>query len=312
MNGVLFFPAALGVWEIVLIVLGALAFLGIFWLILFGEVLYQAPISSTILHPMNLIMCAVVLVGMPFVNYAMHPDKDHTVTIDPSLLKDEAEREYKVDTPADKMEHSKILWVILVVMGLAYIIHYFFIEKGSLGLNIVNFIFLFLGILLHGDLRRYVDAIGEAAAGAAGVLLQFPFYAGIMGLMTAKNVDGVSLAGVISQFFVSISNGITFPMLSFLAAGIVNFFVPSGGGQWAVQGPIMMPAGAALGIDAGRTAMAVAWGDQWTNMIQPFWALPALGIAKLSARDVMGYLVIVLLFTGVVAVLGFLAWGMFF
>ena len=133
-----------------------------------------------------------------------------------------------------------------------------------------------------------------------------------MGLMTAKNVDGVSLAGVISQFFVSISNGITFPMLSFLAAGVVNFFVPSGGGQWAVQGPIMMPAGAALGIDAGRTAMAVAWGDQWTNMIQPFWALPALGIAKLSARDVMGYLVIVLLFTGVVAVLGFLAWGMFF
>ena len=278
----------------------------------FGEVLYQAPISATILHPMNLIMCAVILVGMPFVNYAMHPDKDHTVTIDPSLLKDEAEREYKVDTPADKMEHSKILWVILVVMGLAYIIHYFFIEKGSLGLNIVNFIFLFLGILLHGDLRRYVDAIGEAAAGAAGVLLQFPFYAGIMGLMTAKNVDGVSLAGVISQFFVSIDNGITFPMLSFLAAGIVNFFVPSGGGQWAVQGPIMMPAGAALGIDAGRTAMAVAWGDQWTNMIQPFWALPALGIAKLSARDVMGYLVIVLLFTGVVAVLGFLAWGMFF
>jgi short-chain fatty acids transporter len=197
-------------------------------------------------------------------------------------------------------------------MGIAYIVHYFFIEKGSLGLNIVNFIFLFLGILLHGDLRRYVDAIAEAAAGAAGVLLQFPFYAGIMGLMVAKNADGVSLAGVISNFFVGISNHVTFPMWSFLAAGIVNFFVPSGGGQWAVQGPIMMPGGAALGIEAGRTAMAVAWGDQWTNMIQPFWALPALGIAKLSARDVMGYLVIVLLFTGLVAILGFLAWGLWF
>lgn len=278
----------------------------------FGDVLYQAPISATIMHPMNLIMCAVILVGMPFVNYAMHPDKEHAVTIDPALLKDEAESEYKIDTPADKVEHSKILWVILVVMGIAYIIHYFFIEKGSLGLNIVNFIFLFLGILLHGDLRRYVDAIGEAAAGAAGVLLQFPFYAGIMGLMVAKNADGVSLAGVISNFFVSISNRVTFPMWSFLAAGIVNFFVPSGGGQWAVQGPIMMPGGAALGIEAGRTAMAVAWGDQWTNMIQPFWALPALGIAKLSARDVMGYLVIVLLFTGLVAILGFLAWGLWF
>ena len=278
----------------------------------FGDVLYQAPISATIMHPMNLIMCGVILVAMPFVNYAMHPDKEHAVTIDPALLKDEAEVEYQKNTPADKIEHSRVLWIILVVMGIAYIIHYFFIEKGSLGLNIVNFIFLFLGILLHGDLRRYVDAIAEAAAGAAGVLLQFPFYAGIMGLMVAKNADGVSLAGVISNFFVGISNHVTFPMWSFLAAGIVNFFVPSGGGQWAVQGPIMMPGGAALDIEAGRTAMAVAWGDQWTNMIQPFWALPALGIAKLSARDVMGYLVVVLLFTGVVAILGFLAWGLWF
>ena len=229
-----------------------------------------------------------------------------------ALLVDEAEKEYPLDTPAEKLEHSKILWVILVVAGFAYIVYYFVQNGFTLGLNIVNMIFLFLGILLHGDLRRYVDAIGEAAAGAAGILLQFPFYAGIMGMMVAANEQGVSLASVISQFFVNISNSITFPMLSFLAAGIVNFFVPSGGGQWAVQGPIMMPAGANLGIDAGRTAMAIAWGDQWTNMIQPFWALPALGIAKLSARDIMGYLVIVLLFTGVVACLGFLAWGLWF
>ena len=90
-------------------------------------------------------------------------------------------------------------------------------------------IFMFLGILFHGDLRRYVDAIGEAAGGAAGVLLQFPFYAGIMGLMVASNAEGVSLAGTLSNFFVNISNNVTFPMLSFLAAGIVNFFVPSAG-----------------------------------------------------------------------------------
>ena len=131
-------------------------------------------------------------------------------------------------------------------------------------------------------------------------------------MMVVQNEAGVSLAGVISQFFVNISNNVTFPMLSFLAAGIVNFFVPSGGGQWAVQGPIMMPAGAELDIGAGRTAMAIAWGDQWTNMIQPFWALPALGIAGLSARNIMGYLVIVTIFTGLVACGGFLIWGAFF
>ena len=278
----------------------------------FGEVLYQTPITNTVFHPMNLIMVGVILVAMPFVNYAMHPDKQHTICIDPSLLVDEEERTYTVSTPADKMEHSKILWILTLVLGFAYIIYYFVTEGFTLGLNIVNMIFLFLGILLHGDLRRYVDAIGDAASGAAGVLLQFPFYAGIMGMMVASNEAGTSLASVISDFFVSISNNITFPMLSFLAAGIVNFFVPSGGGQWAVQGPIMMPAGADLGIEPGRTAMAIAWGDQWTNMIQPFWALPALGIAKLSARDIMGYLVIVLLFTSVVACLGFLAWAAWF
>ena len=275
----------------------------------FGEVTYQAAISQTIFHPVNIIMCLIILIGMPLINYAMHPDKEHTITIDPVLLKDEEEKVYKIETPADKIEHSKILWGILTVAGFVYIVYYF-VKGGTLGLNIVNFIFMFLGIALHGDLRRYVDAIVQAASGAAGVLLQFPFYAGIMGMMITQNEAGVSLAGVISNFFVGISNNTTFPLLSFLSAGIVNFFVPSGGGQWAVQGPIMMPAGQALGIDAGRTAMAVAWGDQWTNMIQPFWALPALGIAKLSARDVMGYLVVILIFVGLVACAGFLVWGL--
>ena len=273
---------------------------------------YQAPTSATIFHPMNLVMVLVILVFMPLINYAMHPDAAHTIVVDPALLVEEEEQKYTIDTPAEKIEHSKILWVITLILGFAYIIYYF-VQKGfNLDLNIVNMIFLFLGILLHGDLRKYVDAIGEAAAGAAGILLQFPFYAGIMGLMVAQNEAGVSLAGIIAQFFTNISNNVTFPMLTFLSAGIVNFFVPSGGGQWAVQAPIVMPAATEMGIEYGRAAMAIAWGDQWTNMIQPFWALPALGIAGLSARNVMGYLVIILLFTGVVACLGFLGWAMFF
>ena len=133
-----------------------------------------------------------------------------------------------------------------------------------------------------------------------------------MGLMVAENQLGVSLAGIIADFFTNISNNVTFPVLTFLSAGIINFFVPSGGGQWAVQAPIVMPAATEMGVEYGRAAMAIAWGDQWTNMIQPFWALPALGIAGLKARNIMGYLVIVLIFTGVVACLGFLGWGLFF
>ncbi len=310
----------------------------------FGDYFYSADLTQTILHPMNIIMCLVVLVGMPFLNYAMHPDKDHTITVDPNLLVDEAEKEYKIETPAEKIEHSKILWAIILIMGFVYIV-LFFIRVGAakLDLNAVNAIFLFLGLLAHGDLRKYVDAIGDAAGGAAGVLLQFPFYAGIMGLMVAQNADGVSLAKIIAQFFTNISTDITFPMWTFLSGGIINFFVPSGGGQWAVQGPIVMPAATGIlekmGTAAvftfdeakkaylldpnsatyaqamgyyGRAAMGIAWGDQWTNMIQPFWALPALGVAGLKAKDIMGYLVVVLLFTGLVAILGFLAWGLLF
>ena len=277
-----------------------------------GDQVFQATTSQTIFHPMNLIMCLVILLIMPLVNYAMHPDAAHTITVDPSVLKEDEERVYTKDTPAEKIEHSKILWAIVVIMGFVYIVYYF-IQKGfSLDLNIVNTIFLFLGLLAHGNLRKYVDAIGDATAGAAGILLQFPFYAGIMGIMVAKNANDVCLAGIISDFFVRISTTVTFPLWTFLSAGVVNFFIPSGGGQWAVQGPIVMPASAKLGVEAGRAAMAIAWGDQWTNMIQPFWALPALGVAGLKAKDIMGYLVIVLVFTGIVACLGFLAWGIFF
>ena len=276
------------------------------------DVEYTAPTSETLFHPMNLIMCIIILITMPLINYAMHPSKEQTILVDPAILQEEAEKEYKIDTPAEKIEHSKILWIITLVLGFVYILFYFINNGFTLSLNIVNMIFMFLGILLHGDLRRYVDAIGEAAAGAAGILLQFPFYAGIMGLMVAKNGDGVSLAGIIADFFVNISNDVTFPVLTFLSAGIINFFVPSGGGQWAVQAPIVMPAATEMGIEYGRAAMAIAWGDQWTNMIQPFWALPALGIAGLSARNVMGYLVVILLYTGIIACLGFLAWGLFF
>ena len=284
-----------------------------------SDVVYTATTVDTIFHPMNIVMCLVVLIGLPLVNYAMHPAQDKAITVNPALLVDEEDKTYEVKTPADKMEHSKILWVITLAFGFIYIVNYFVgVVKagkniaGALDLNIVNMIFMFLGILLHGNLRKYVDAIGEAASGAAGILLQFPFYAGIIGMMTAKGEDGLSLAMIISNFFVSISTNVTFPVWTFLSAGIVNFFVPSGGGQWGVQGPIVMPAAAELGVEPGRAAMAIAWGDQWTNMVQPFWALPALGVAKLSAKDIMGYLVIVLLFTGVVACLGFIAWGLWF
>ncbi len=261
--------------------------------------------SETIFSSMNIIILLVMLAVIPFLNRAMHPTAENVFTIPPNLLFDEEETEkYEPKTPAEKLEHSPWINRILALLGFTYIVSYFLDNGFALNLNIVNFIFLFTAILLHGTPKRLLKAVAEGTKNTTGILLQFPFYAGIMGMMVAKGPDGVSLAGAMSDMFVSISNETTFPLFTFLSAGIVNFFVPSGGGQWAVQAPIMMPAGLALGVPAAKTAMAIAWGDAWTNMIQPFWALPALSIAGLSAKDIMGYCIVSLLASGVIIGLG--------
>jgi short-chain fatty acids transporter len=275
-----------------------------------GVVTQPISTSLTIFAPYNLIMVAIILVCLPFINAKMHPSSDEVVVVDPALLIEDADKYKKPVTPSEKLENSRIMSALIAIAGVVYLIYYFATSGFNLTLNIVNLIFLILGIIFHSTPISYVSAITNSARGAAGIILQFPFYAGIMSIMTAKSAaTGLSLAAVISNGFVAISNSVTLPLFTFLSAGIVNFFVPSGGGQWAVQGPIMMPAGASLGVSPAITGMAIAWGDAWTNMIQPFWALPALGIAGLSARDIMGYCLITLFFTGIVVCAGFLLVG---
>jgi short-chain fatty acids transporter len=139
----------------------------------------------------------------------------------------------------------------------------------------------------------------EAIKGGTGIVIQFPFYAGIMAIIMQSG-----LAQTLSEGFVALSTAQTLPFWSFISAGIVNLFVPSGGGQWAVQAPVMLPAAASLGADIPRVAMAVAWGDAWTNLLQPFWALPMLAIAGLKAKDIMGFCLIQLVVTGIIIALG--------
>ncbi|MDR1977101.1 MAG: short-chain fatty acid transporter [Synergistaceae bacterium] len=276
-----------------------------------GALTVSVSTNDTIFASFNLFICVGLLVCLPLVNAWMHPSDDKTIVIDAALLKEEVRAATVPVTPAEKLENSPLFSLIAVIFGVAYLFHHFKTKGFILDLNIVNLIFLTLGILLHGTPIRYVRAIDQAVKGAGGILLQFPFYAGIMGMMVGVNpANGLSLAGVISNGFVAVSNATTFPLLSFLSAGIVNFFVPSGGGQWAVQGPIMMPAGAALGISPAVTAMSIAWGDAWTNMVQPFWALPALGIAGLSARDIMGYCVVDMFVSGIIICVAFLGVGL--
>jgi len=158
--------------------------------------------------------------------------------------------------------------------------------KNGLDLNIdiVNFLFLILGVILHKNPINYVKAVSEAVKSVYGVILQFPFYAGIMGMMASSG-----LVAIFANWIVSFTTPTSYPFLTFLQVGIVNFFVPSAGGQWMIQGPILTTAGEALGVAAKTSVIAYSFGDLSTNLIQPFWALPVLGIANLKIKDIWGY-----------------------
>ena len=276
-----------------------------------GALSAPVPVSETILDPHNVVMVVLVIVGITVANTLMHPKRD-AVVVDPSLLNESDDVPVRPDepTPAQRMEHSRVLaWMIALMFAVYLVVHLGF-RGGSLDLNTVILIFLTLGLMLHRTPLAYVRAFGKAASGASGIILQFPFYAGIMGIITGVGASGICLGTVISDACIDVSTPVTYPLLTFLCAAILNLFVPSGGGHWAIQAPIMFTAGADLGVDPGLTGTAIAWGDAWTNLIQPFWALPALAIARLSAKDIMGYCLIDLLVTGLIIGGGLIVWAL--
>ena len=276
-----------------------------------GVLTEPIAVSRTILCGYNIVTVLAVAVALTLVNTLMHPRHD-AFCIDTALLGEEdggTEPKAQATTPAEKLEQSRLLSILLSTLGLAYLVIHLAVRGGSFNLSSVIMLFLFLGILLHGTPLAYVRAFGKAASGAAGIILQFPFYAGIMGIITGVGASGISLGQVISDACIAISTPRTYPILTFLCAALLNLFVPSGGGHWAIQAPIMFAAGQNLGVDPALTGTAIAWGDAWTNLIQPFWALPALAIARLNAKDIMGYCLIDLVVTGVIITAGLLAWG---
>ncbi|MCA9297179.1 MAG: short-chain fatty acid transporter, partial [Phycisphaerales bacterium] len=156
--------------------------------------------------------------------------------------------------------------------------------------NEVNLLFLALGLVMHGTPRRYLCAVDDAVRGCSGIILQFPIYAGIMGMMKYSG-----LTGEIARGIADMSTDRTLPVYTFFNAALINLFVPSGGGQWAVQGPIAMQAASDINVPFPKMVMAVAYGDQLTNMLQPFWALPLLGITGVKARDIVGYTAVIMI-----------------
>ncbi|WP_277183079.1 short-chain fatty acid transporter [Caballeronia sp. BR00000012568055] len=246
------------------------------------------PFSETVFTRFNLVPTIVMLIAMPFLLAWLKPRDEDAVVLDTTKHPDEAIRK----RPEGKLsfarwiEHSWICSAFIGVVGIALIVMTQFQHIAFSGVNAVIFVMFIAGVIFHGYPLAYADAIKNAAKQTGSMMLQYPLYGGIMGMM-----DATGLPDVISHFFIAISNAHTLPFWSYVCSLIVTFFIPSGGGHWAVQGPFVVPAAVALHASVPATTMAVAMGEQVSNMLQPFWAAPVVAMAGVGVQRVLGFTV---------------------
>lgn len=246
-------------------------------------------LSQTIFSVPMLMTSAVLLVTLPLLNAWLHPKPNEHIIEAPHERKEKADVEevdlgtlFGQNTLAMRLNNARWLSYLISAIGLVYVVN-FFCSGGSLDLNLINFIILFLGIFLLGTPAKYVEKLNEGIRTVAGIILQYPFYAGIMAVMASSG-----LVNTISKAFVGVATPATLPFWGLVSSFVINFFAPSGGGHWVIQGPFMVDAAKTLGASIPHTAMSVMLGNAWNDMIQPFWILPALALSKLKLKDVMG------------------------
>lgn len=259
----------------------------------------KVPLTETIFAPYNLVACAVLFLVVPPLVVAMHP-REGIVPPDleaiPAPPEDEA-TDAPPTTPAEWLDRTRWLSFLTGAIGLSFLWRYLREHGFDLNHNVVNCAFLMLGLVLHRSPVAYARAITQSVRGVAGIVLQFPFYGGILEVM---KLTGLSTS--IAHVFVEAASPRTLPFFTFLASILTKSFVPSGAGEWAVEGPVMLQAAKQLGVPYGKITMAVAYGNMLGNMYQPFWSLPLLGLMGLRARDIMGFCLI--LFVVCLPVLG--------
>ncbi len=257
------------------------------------------PVTETIFTNFNIFLAITTLIIITIINPLMRPTKSKEI-IEIKLKNFDAGKHVdKRSDPlitnfAQNIENNRLI-SFFAGFALIFFILYVFYKKGfSLDLNLVSWTFLGLGLILSNSPIHYIKLVNKAAVTVGPIILQYPFYAGIMGMMT-----DTGLIKVLADLISNISSAQTLGFFSFLSGGLVNMFVPSGGGQWAVQGPVMIEAAKNLNVEPYVIVLGVAYGDQWTNMIQPFWTIPLLAIAGLHMRQIMGYTFVIFLVTGV-------------
>ena len=255
------------------------------------------PFSETVFSSMNLVCILALLLLLPTLMYFV--GKKSAPSSLPNFSNLENQQVKLKPVGAERLDYSSLFSKLIGGVFLVYVLYTAFDHPSSgfgfITPNFINLSLLGLGIFLHKNITSFLIGLEDAIGGAAGILIQFPLYFGIMGIMKESG-----LISSLSSFFVSISTPETFPIYTFFSAGLVNIFVPSGGGQWAIQGPIIIEASQAIGVSLPKCVMALAYGDQLTNMLQPFWALPLLGITGLKAKEILPYTLLMMLLGGLI------------
>jgi len=265
-------------------------------------------LSDTIGSPLNLLVNGGLLVLIPIVLALLAPKNTKSMRPIANFGVDPGESDQTdevAESLPDRLNQSTIIaWLLGIPLLFALGRHMYVAGLDRIGLNEITMFMLGVGLLLHGSPIAYMRAVTTGAKGCAGIIIQFPLYAGIMAMMVVAG-----LMESVTELFVEIGSQDTIPLLTMISAGFINLFVPSGGGQWAIQAPIALESGLQSGIAPGTMVMAVAYGDQLTNMLQPFWALPLLAITGVRARDIVGYTAIVMIAAGIWMAIGLLVAG---
>jgi short-chain fatty acids transporter len=256
-------------------------------------------VSRTLFSPLNLAVTAGLLAVIPGVFFLLGGSTAESSAPMPREQDAPEPSEAPPPGPVRWMEHSPVVMACLA-LPLLVALGSLLWTRGTAAVNLQTVILLFwaVGLVLHGSPLTYARAFGEGAAGAAGILLQFPIYFGVMAVMRESGAM-TAVAHTFAAWALALRDTVP-PEVSgsvgtFLSAALINLFVPSGGGQWALQSPLILESAQALGLERAPLVMAFSYGDQLTNMLQPFWALPLLSITGLGARHVMGYTLLAML-----------------
>lgn len=251
------------------------------------------PLSQTIFTSFNLLLTGFIFLFLCLFVPQLHPKKEETVLADPLSL--EREKTSIIPTSslkgfANLLDNSPLVGLFFGILGMIWLFWFLITKKFEINLNVLNFGFLFLGILLHLRPSSFLKAAEEAGKLIFGVILQFPFYAGMYGIIKSSG-----LAQIVGNWFIQISSQKTYPAIVYWYSGLVNYFVPSGGSKWAIEAPYILSAAKSLGVSNSKVVIAYAWGDMATDLIQPFWAIPLLSVAKIDFKDILGYEILIFL-----------------